>query len=215
MSEPQSLWAGLASKRATSRFPTQGQKSLLYDGLSLAVKPGQRIAISAPSGFGKTSLCKILAGYLKPNSGQVLVDGNPLPKRGASPVQMIFQHPERAVDPRMRLGATLAESGQVPSALLGELGIKPAWFSRFPHELSGGELQRFCIARALAANPRYVIADEMSTMLDAVTQAHIWQVLLRECERRNLGLLFVSHSPELTARIATETIYLHRTSRMA
>lgn len=188
---------------------------LLYDGLSLAVEPGQRVALSAPSGFGKTSLCKILAGYLNPSSGQVLVDGDPLPKRGANPVQMIFQHPERAVDPRMRLGATLAEGGQASSALLEELGIKPAWLSRFPHELSGGELQRFCIARALAANPRYLIADEMSTMLDAVTQAHIWQVLLRECERRNLGLLFVSHSPELTERIATETVCLHRTSRMA
>ena len=79
---------------------------------------------------------------------------------------------------------------------------------RFPHELSGGELQRFCIARALAAEPRFVIADEMSTMLDALTQAQIWRFLMDEVERRGVGLVFVSHSPALTERIATDIVEL-------
>lgn len=183
----------------------------LYEGFSLAVAPGERVALAAPSGFGKTTLCRILAGYERPWSGQVLVDGAPLPRRGPCPVQLVGQHPEHAVDPRMRLGATLAESGGAPEELarLREaLGIREAWLGRFPHELSGGELQRLCIARALAAGPRYLIADEVSTMLDAVTQAQIWRVILAEAEARQLGIVLVSHAPALTARLATRTINL-------
>ena len=71
--------------------------------VSLSVSPGERVAIVAPSGFGKTTLCRIVAGYVQPTQGRVLVDGKPLNKRGARQVQMIFQHPELAVDPRMRL----------------------------------------------------------------------------------------------------------------
>ena len=134
--------------------------------------------------------------------------GEPLPRRGACPVQMIWQHPEAAVDPRMRMGATLAEAGEVPGRLLDDLGIQKRWLSRYPHELSGGELQRFCIARALAANPRYLVADEVSTMLDALTQVQIWRFLMDETSRRGIGLVFVSHSPALTDRIATRVVRL-------
>ncbi len=181
---------------------------LLYEGLDLSVGPDERVALCAPSGFGKTTLCRLLAGYERPQAGQVLVDGDPLPKRGVCPVQMIWQHPETAVDPRMRMANTLAEAGEVPERLLDDLGIQRRWLFRYPHELSGGELQRFCIARALAANPRYLVADEISTMLDAVTQAQIWDVLLAETGRRGIGLVFVSHSPALAERIATRTVDL-------
>lgn len=183
----------------------------LYEGLSLAVAPGERVALSAPSGFGKTTLCRILAGYERPQAGSVTVDGAPLPRRGRCPVQLIGQHPEHVVDPRLRLGATLAEAGADEDELarLREaLGIREAWLARFPHELSGGELQRLCIARALAARPRYLIADEVSTMLDALTQARVWQVLLDEAAARDLGLVLVSHSPALTARLATRVVNL-------
>lgn len=183
----------------------------LYEGFDLQVAPGERVALSAPSGFGKTTLCRILAGYEQSWAGQVLVDDVPLPRRGVCPVQLILQHPEQAVDPRLRLRDTLAEAGGDPAEvarLVDLLGIKPQWLSRYPHELSGGELQRFCIARALAANPRYLIADEVSTMLDALTQAQIWRALIAEVQVRNLGLMFVSHSPALTARIATREIRL-------
>ena len=180
----------------------------LYSGFSLQVKSGDRVALQAPSGFGKTTLCRVLAGFERPQTGQVLVDGQPLPRRGVCPVQLIQQHPEQAVDPRLRMRKTLAEAGEVPQQLLDDLGIRDEWLQRYPHELSGGELQRFCIARALAANPRYLVADEVSTMLDAVTQAQIWRFLVAETQARGIGLVFVSHSPALAERIATRTIDL-------
>lgn len=180
----------------------------LYRAFSLTVSPGERVALCAPSGFGKTTLCRILSGYETPWEGDVLIDGAPAPTRGAHPVQLISQHPELAVDPRCRMRAVLAEAGDVSARIVSGLGLKRAWMTRFSHELSGGELQRFCIARALAANPRYLVADEISTMLDALTQAQIWHFLLDECESRGMGLVFVSHSPALTSRIATRAIDL-------
>ena len=191
----------------------------LYRDFNLRVGSDERVALHAPSGFGKTTLCQMLAGYLRPSAGQVLVDGKPLPRRGVCPVQMIWQHPEHAVDPRMRMRATLAEAGvRIDAAgraddprhqrILEELGIQERWIARYPHELSGGELQRFCIARALAAAPRYLVADEISTMLDAVTQAHIWRVLLEESQAAGIGIVLVSHSPALTARVATRVLDL-------
>lgn len=196
----------LETRDISYRHP--GSARLLYDGFSLSVSPGERVALKAPSGFGKTTLCRLLAGYDVPQSGQILVDGAPLPKRGACPVQLILQHPETAVDPRLRMRDTLAEAGDVPERLLDDLGIQRQWLRRYPHELSGGELQRFCIARALAANPRYLIADEISTMLDAVTQAQLWRFLVAEVRSRDTGLLFVSHSEALTSRIATRVVDL-------
>lgn len=180
----------------------------LFCGVNLSVAPGERVAISAPSGFGKTTLCGVAAGYLQPNQGRVLVDGEPLPKRGKRPVQMIWQHPERVLDPRMRMRDSLLEAGESDERLLEALGIRNEWMSRFPHELSGGEQQRFCVARALIANPRYLIADEISTMLDALTQAHLWGFLLEEAQRRELGLIMVSHSPALVRRCATRVVDL-------
>lgn len=181
---------------------------LVLDGFGLIVDSGERVAIAAPSGTGKTTLCRILAGYEKPLSGEVLVDGNPLPRTGPCPVQLIQQHPELAVDPRRRMEATLLEAGPLQPELLERFGIQQKWMRRFPHELSGGELQRFCIVRALMANPRYLICDEISTMLDAVTQAQIWHGLMDEAKARGMGMVFVSHSPALTERIATRVVEL-------
>ena len=184
---------------------------LLYRDFSLTVSPGERVQLAAPSGAGKTTLARILAGYERPRAGEVLIDGAPLPRRGVCPVQLVGQHPELTVDPRQRMDAVLAEAGATPEeeARLRELlGIQDRWLTRFPHELSGGELQRFCIVRALAARPRYLIADEISTMLDAVTQARLWQALLAEADARDLGVVFVSHSPALSARIATRVVDL-------
>jgi peptide/nickel transport system ATP-binding protein len=183
-------------------FAYPGSAPVLED-VCLSIAPGERVVLEAPSGRGKTTLCKLLAGYLQPLSGQVLLDEISLPGTGVSPVQMIWQHPEQAVDPRMRMRATLGEAKEVSPELLDSLGIRPQWLSRYPHELSGGELQRFCLARALATNPRYLIADEISTMLDAITQAQIWQVLLNEAEKRQLGMIIVSHSQALSQRLAT------------
>ena len=179
------------------------RKKQLFKDFNLQVDRSERLALHAPSGFGKTTLCRILAGYITPTGGTVFLDGKPLPEKGVFPVQMISQHPEAAVDPRLRMEKTLEEAGLVQQRLLTELGIRDEWLTRFPHELSGGELQRFCIARALSAKPSFIIADEISTMLDAVTQAKLWTFLIEEAKRENIGIIFVSHSPALTARIAT------------
>ncbi|WP_165251571.1 ATP-binding cassette domain-containing protein [Adlercreutzia sp. ZJ304] len=185
-----------------------GHDKPIYDNFSVQVKRSERLYLDARSGFGKTTLCRLLAGYEQPEAGGIYIDGDPLPQRGVCPVQLIGQHPERTLDARMRMRNSLAEAGSYDKALLARLGIRKEWLSRFPHELSGGELQRFCIARALMANPSYLIADEISTMLDAVTQVHIWNVILEECQRRELGLVFTTHSRSLADRIATRTLCL-------
>ena len=195
----------LEAKNISFAYP--GGETVLSD-VSLQVAPGERVALVAPSGFGKTTLCQLLAGYRKPTQGEVLVDGKPLPRRGTSPVQMIWQHPERVLDPRMRMMDSLLEAGQPTAEVIEGLGIQEKWKTRFPHELSGGEMQRFCIARSLTANPRYLIADEISTMLDAVTQAQLWHFLIEETERRRIGMLLVSHSPALLDQVATRVIEL-------
>jgi peptide/nickel transport system ATP-binding protein len=177
--------------------------------VDMRVESHERVGLIAPSGFGKTTLCKILAGYERPAAGQVLLDGKPLSYYGAyCPVQMVWQHPEQVVNPRLRMGAVLAEGDSVEPEILEALGIEKDWLGRFPGELSGGELQRFCIARALGRRTKFLLADEISTMLDLITQSQLWRFLLEECTRRQIGLLAVSHSPALLARVCTRQIHL-------
>ena len=202
---------GLAAEGVTFSYP---HASPLYTRFSLAVEPGERVALCAPSGAGKTTLCRLLAGYLQPAEGSVTVDGTPLPmlarKREPLPVQLIWQHPEQAFDPRMRMERSLAEAGDANGArarmLRDRFGMRADWLSRLPHELSGGELMRCCLVRALLAQPRYLICDESTAMLDAVTQAELWGVLLDVLERGRMGLVFVSHTPALVDRIATRRV---------
>ena len=162
----------------------------------------ERVWVPGPSGYGKTTLCKILAGYLKPCKGQVLLDGKPLPQKGYCPVQMIWQHPEKAVNPRLKMEKILSDGGNVEKRIIEGLGIEKDWMNRYPQELSGGELQRFCIARALGKETQFLIADEISTMLDLITQSQIWSFLLEEVKRREIGLIVVSHSDGLLKQVA-------------
>ena len=186
-----------------------GDGSPILSGFNFTLISQERVGFMAPSGFGKTTLCKLLAGYLVPQEGRILLDGVPLSQyKGPCPVQMIGQHPELVVNPRMPLGRTLAEGGKLDARILTGLGIQPSWLSRYPRELSGGELQRFCIARALGSQTRFLLADEISTMLDLITQAQIWNFLLAETAARNIGLLVVSHSPSLLDQICTRTLDL-------
>ena len=254
-------------------------KQPVLDGFDLVVEPGERVALHAPSGTGKTTLCRILAGYLQPASGAVLVDGAPLPRRGTCPVQLIAQHPEHMMDPAITIRRSLAEAtidpadaaalaswerggriaisaknrkssvdmrkikpencacppitctesprldenGRQPTfdrtpeepagggflpRLLDALGVQREWLERFPSELSGGELQRCCIARALIARPRYLICDEISTMLDAATQACLWRFLVDHAQINGVGMVLVTHSDALLNRIATRIVEL-------
>lgn len=180
----------------------------ILENYSLTIDRGERVAILSPSGCGKTTLALLLAGCLKPVQGQILLDGDPLPKKGICPVQLIRQHPEQTVDPRWRMKKVLEESGILQEEILDALGIERAWLERFPRELSGGELQRFCVARALLSGADYLICDEISTMLDAVTQAQLWNVILNEAAKRKTGIIVITHNPHLAQRIADRTVDL-------
>jgi len=184
----------------------------VLENLNLSLDRGERVALLAPSGYGKTTLSLLLAGYLKPTEGRVLLDGLPLPNRGFCPVQLIFQHPELGINPRWKMKRVVEECGRLPMDLLDALGIEHAWLERFPRELSGGELQRFCVARALACGADYLLCDEISTMLDVLTQAQIWKAVLQEVERRNMGVLVVTHNKHLAMRIATRVVDLRAPS---
>ena len=197
----------LEAKNLSFRYEESGRKIL--DQFSLQVDSSERVGILAPSGFGKTTLCKILAGYEEPETGTVLMDGKSLYSyKGYCPVQMIWQHPEQAVNPRLRMRNVFEEGDQVETELIKKLGIEPDWMNRFPTELSGGELQRFCIERALGKRTRFLLADEISTMLDLITQSQIWHFLMEETQRRGIGMIVVSHSPELVEKVCTRVVEL-------
>ena len=151
----------LEAKNLSFRY-RRGQPPVLQ-AVNLTVHPGERVGLRGPSGRGKTTLCKLLAGYERPCGGQVLLNGRPLEA----------------------------------------LHIAPAWLDRYPTELSGGELQRFCIARALRPETRFLLCDEITAMLDLVTQAQIWEFLLDVASRRDLGLLIVSHQSLLLEKLCT------------
>lgn len=183
-----------------------GRGDWLFRDISLAVYPGEVLGLYGPSGSGKTTLARVMAGYELPSEGAVTLGGRPLSLTGACPVQLVFQHPERAVNPRWRLGRTLREGWEPDPGFLELLGIDSSWLERWPNELSGGELQRICIARALGPQTRYLIADEMTAMLDAITQAQLWHAVLSLVKERHLGLLAISHDRHLLQRICDRVI---------
>ena len=175
----------------------EGERQVLAH-VDLTVESGERVGIMAPSGFGKTTLLKILAGYERPESGEVLLDGTPLERfRGYVPVQMIWQHPELSVNPARRLKTVLAEGDWLEE-----------WKERYPAEVSGGELQRFSIARALGQRTEILLADEITAMLDLITQRQIWSALLKETQSRGISLVAVSHSQELLEKICSRILHL-------
>lgn len=182
--------------------------------VDLSVESGERVGLIAPSGYGKSTLSKIIAGYLQPREGSVTLDGTPMPTKGYRPVQMIYQHPEKAVDPYWTMNRILREGWNPPDDFLTEMGIEQEWLTRHPTELSGGEMQRFCIARALGPETKFLLCDEISTMLDTITQAQIWQLILDQAEKRNLGLLVITHNAYLAERICTRTEDLTQLNRV-
>lgn len=193
----------LEAKHISFRYGKESRQIL--DDFSLRMTQEERLGLIAPSGFGKTTFCKILAGYEKPDAGEVLLDGRPiLEYKGYCPVQMIWQHPEQVVNPRLRMREVLLEGDHLEPRIMEGLGIEPDWLNRYPAELSGGEMQRFCIARALGERTQFILADEISTMLDLITQSQIWNFLVGETKRRGIGLLAVSHSMPLLQRVCTK-----------
>lgn len=206
----------LEARDISFRYSAGGRQVLNH--VNLTVESGERVGLMAPSGFGKTTLLKILAGYERPESGEVFLDGRPLSEFGGyMPVQMIWQHPELSVNPRRRLRTVLDEGdwpedgGAMRERIAREMGISGEWMERYPAEVSGGELQRFCIARALGERTRILLADEITTMLDLINQGQIWGSLLKEVRSREITLVAVSHSEELLEKICNRVVDLGET----
>ncbi len=197
---------GIEAKNVSFRY--SNREPWIFRNMNICVEEGERVGLTGPSGYGKSTLARLLAGYLKPTEGEILLDGGPLPKKGVSPIQLIYQHPEKAINPRWKMKKVLQESGMCRQEVMEALGIERDWLERYPRELSGGELQRFCVARSLFCETRFLLADEMSTMLDVITQAQIWNVMLKEIEERRLGLLLITHNKELAKRVCSRVICL-------
>lgn len=187
-------------------FRYSGNGDWLFRHLDITVAPGERVGLPGPSGRGKSTLAKVLAGYLRPVQGSVTVDGRQHTQGVFNPVQILFQHPELAVNPRWKIGDILCETGTPSIDLLKQLQIDDSWLKRYPHELSGGELQRICLTRALNGRTRYLLCDEMTSMLDALTQASIWKTVLEIADDRHIGLLVISHDATLLDKICQRKV---------
>lgn len=196
----------IEAKNVTFRYTDRSP--LVLNDVSLEIEAGERVGIVGPSGYGKSTLARVLTGYEKPSQGQVLFDGKPLPDKGYCPMQLIYQHPELAVNPRWKMYKTLNECWHPDEEMLTKMGIENSWLTRWPSELSGGELQRFCIARALGPETKFLICDEITTMLDVITQAQIWRLLLDVAEKRNLGMIVITHNEHLAKQVCTRIINL-------
>jgi oligopeptide/dipeptide ABC transporter ATP-binding protein len=179
------------------------------NGVSLSVAPGESVGVVGESGCGKSSFARALAGLVPVSTGTIRVDDRELTGRrdlsAARLVQMVFQDPTASLNPRRRVGSVLAEllaahhlaSGAAASRRVGELlelvGLPPSAAGRFPGEFSGGQRQRIGIARALAVEPRVLVADEAVSALDLTTQAVITELLDRLRRDLGLALVFISH----------------------
>ena len=102
----------------------------------------------------------------------------------------------------------LNEAYEPSEDMIEAMGIKKEWLKRWPSELSGGELQRFCVLRALSPETKFLIADEMTTMLDAITQAQIWEVVIKYCKENKIGLIVISHDKDLVSRVCDRVVNL-------
>lgn len=195
--------AVLEVKNVSFRY---GNGPWILKDVSMEVEQGERVVILGPSGYGKSTLAKIIAGYLEPLSGKVLWNNHDLPQNCFCPIQLIYQHPEKALNPRWKMKKSLFEAGEPSEEVLHQIGIQEKWYDRWPNELSGGELQRFCVARVLKPETRLLIADEMTTMLDALNQAHIWNFILEYAEKHGMSIIAITHNKFLAEKLATRII---------
>lgn len=194
-------------KASKINFKYNEDRYVLKD-IDFYVNSGEVVGLVASSGFGKTTLAKILAGYITPESGEVVFEGCRREKNGYNPVQLIFQHPEKSVNPKWKMKKIINESFTPSKELIEAMGIKEGWMNRWPSELSGGELQRFCVIRALSPKTKFLIADEMTTMLDAITQAQIWNVVLDYAKKNDIGVVVISHEKALVEKICDRVVNL-------
>jgi peptide/nickel transport system ATP-binding protein len=186
------------------------ENELILENINISLGSGEVLGLVGDSGRGKSTLCKILSGYINKYQGNVTIDGKEIASNIYNPIQLIYQHPEKAVNPKWKMKKILEEGYDVSQEMLDLFGIKKDWLNRWPNELSGGELQRFALVRALGPNTKFLIADEITTMVDAVTQAQIWGNILHMVDEMDIGVLVVSHEINLLNKVCDEVIYMNK-----
>ncbi|MEV0689050.1 ATP-binding cassette domain-containing protein [Streptomyces sp. NPDC050388] len=191
---------------------------------SLTVAPGEAVGLLGPSGCGKSTLAKVAALLHRPDAGTLILDGTPVrhwrhraPRALRTAFGVVFQQPRLSADPRLTLTDLIAEplraTGRRAGApyrvaeLASTVGLTPDLLTRRPHEVSDGQLQRACLARALVLRPRWLICDEMTAMLDASTTAALVAVVEDYRTETGAGLLAVSHDRTLLNRWCDRTVH--------
>lgn len=191
------------------------------DGVSLTISRGEILGLVGESGCGKSTLSRTVLQLIRPTSGTISLEGNDLSKLSASQLrvarldfQMVFQDPYASLNPRLTIFSTLLEAlqtrGKIDKSLqyeqVGKLmervGLDPRFMLKYPHEFSGGQRQRIAIARALAPQPRLLIADEPVSALDVSIQSQIINLLLQLTRDMKLTMLFISHDLSVVRFIA-------------
>ncbi len=198
------------------------------DDVSFNIAPGEVLGLVGESGSGKSTIGRTLLKLIEPSAGSILFEGvdlATLSARAMQPyrrrLQIIFQDPYASLNPRRRVGDTLAEAlathGLHPGAarakriaeLLALVGLAPEHASRYPHEFSGGQRQRIGIARALAVEPRFIVADEPVSALDVSIQAQVINLLSDLRERFGLTMLFISHDLDVVEYLCDRIVVLY------
>ncbi|MFE5867202.1 ABC transporter ATP-binding protein [Streptomyces roseifaciens] len=191
--------------------------------VSLTVGAGRSVGLLGPSGCGKSTLARVAALLHRPDSGTVVVDGAPVrgwrhraPREQRTAFGVVFQQPRLAADPRLRLADLIGEPlratgrrNEAAAAVAGlaeRVGLSRELLGRRPHEVSDGQLQRACLARALVLRPRWLICDEMTAMLDASTAAALVAAVETYRAESGAGLLAVGHDSVLLNRWCDETV---------
>ncbi|MGL5253556.1 MAG: ABC transporter ATP-binding protein [Brevinema sp.] len=207
---------------------TKNKTHILKD-ISFSIEQGQILAVLGESGSGKTTLCRILMGLLKPSSGQYLFkEGNPYTNSAAkrylnTNISVVFQDYNTSVNPRFSVYEIIKEALKIfakrhklklsyqdeVASLLKKVGLDENFQHRFPHQLSGGQLQRVCIARAIASKPKIIFFDEALGALDTHTQVQIMD-LLRDLQKElNLTYIFITHDIMSVTYMCSRVLFLH------